>query len=452
MNVIRKDLDQNNAVLTLSIKKDDYAENVEKRLRELRKKSNMPGFRPGMVPLQLVRKMYGKSVLIEEINQLISQKLQDYIEENKIDILGEPLPREEDQQNIDFNLQEEFEFNFDLGLAPQFEISFSKEDKIKYYHIEVTDEMIDNRIKAYASRFGKYQEEETVEEKDMLKGELVQLENGKVKENGIHITDAVLTPAYMKDDGQKSLFIGAKKGDTITFNPATAYQNNETELSSLLKISKEEVNNIKEDFQFKIESITRFYPAEINQELFNKVYGENIVSSEEEFREKIKQEIEKELAAESNYKFQLDVRTMLIDRYKNLNYPDEFLKRWLLLKNKDLTPEKLEEEYPKIIEDVTWQLIREKLLKAFNINVEPNEVENYAKEEAKNQFAQYGFINLSEDILENYAKDMINKEDTLKNLIENLFDQKIFSSIKEVVTLETNNVTLEEFDKLFETK
>ncbi|HOV84260.1 MAG TPA: trigger factor [Paludibacteraceae bacterium] len=452
MNIIKKDLDQNNVVLTLNIKKDDYAENVEKKLRELRKKSNMPGFRPGMVPLQLVRKMYGKSVLAEEIDQLISQKLQDYIKENKIDILGEPLPREEDQQNIDFNLQEEFEFNFELGLAPQFEISFSKEDKIKYYHIEVTDEMIDNRIKAYASRFGKYQEEETVEEKDMLKGELVQLENGKVKENGIHITDTVITPAYMKDDGQKSLFIGAKKGDTITFNPAAAYQNNETELSSLLKISKEEINNIKEDFQFKIETITRFYPAEINQELFNKVYGENIVSSEEEFREKIKQEIEKELAAESNYKFQLDVRTMLIDQYKNLNYPDEFLKRWLLLKNKDLTPEKLEEEYPKIIEDVTWQLIREKLLKAFNINVEPGEVENYAKESAKSQFAQYGFTNVSEDILENYANDMINKEDTLKNLIENLFDQKIFSSIKEVVTLETNNVTLEEFDKLFETK
>ncbi len=452
MNIIKKDLDQNNVVLTLNIKKDDYAENVEKKLRELRKKSNMPGFRPGMVPLQLVRKMYGKSVLAEEIDQLISQKLQDYIKENKIDILGEPLPREEDQQNIDFNLQEEFEFNFELGLAPQFEISFSKEDKIKYYHIEVTDEMIDNRIKAYASRFGKYQEEETVEEKDMLKGELVQLENGKVKENGIHITDTVITPAYMKDDGQKSLFIGAKKGDTITFNPAVAYQNNETELSSLLKISKEEINNIKEDFQFKIETITRFYPAEINQELFNKVYGENIVSSEEEFREKIKQEIEKELAAESNYKFQLDVRTMLIDQYKNLNYPDEFLKRWLLLKNKNLTPEKLEEEYPKIIEDVTWQLIREKLLKAFNINVEPGEVENYAKESAKSQFAQYGFTNVSEDILENYANDMINKEDTLKNLIENLFDQKIFSSIKEVVTLETNNVTLEEFDKLFETK
>jgi len=452
MNIIKKDLDQNNIVLTLNIKKDDYAENVEKKLRELRKKSNMPGFRPGMVPLQLVRKMYGKSVLAEEIDQLISQKLQDYIKENKIDILGEPLPREEDQQNIDFNLQEEFEFNFELGLAPQFEISFSKEDKIKYYHIEVTDEMIDNRIKAYASRFGKYQEEETVEEKDMLKGELVQLENGKVKENGIHITDTVITPAYMKDDGQKSLFIGAKKGDTITFNPAVAYQNNETELSSLLKISKEEINNIKEDFQFKIETITRFYPAEINQELFNKVYGENIVSSEEEFREKIKQEIEKELAAESNYKFQLDVRTMLIDQYKNLNYPDEFLKRWLLLKNKNLTPEKLEEEYPKIIEDVTWQLIREKLLKAFNINVEPGEVENYAKESAKSQFAQYGFTNVSEDILENYANDMINKEDTLKNLIENLFDQKIFSSIKEVVTLETNNVTLEEFDKLFETK
>lgn len=452
MNIIKKDLDQNNVVLTLNIKKDDYAENVEKKLRELRKKSNMPGFRPGMVPLQLVRKMYGKSVLAEEINQLISQKLQDYIKENKIDILGEPLPREEDQQNIDFNLQEEFEFNFDLGLAPQFEISFSKEDKIKYYHIEVTDEMIDNRIKAYASCFGKYQEEETVEEKDMLKGELVQLENGKVKENGIHIADAVFTPAYMKDDGQKSLFIGAKKGDTVTFNPAIAYQNNETELSSLLKISKEEINNIKEDFQFKIETITRFYPAEINQELFNKVYGENIVSSEEEFREKIKQEVEKELVAESNYKFQLDVRTMLIDQYKNLNYPDEFLKRWLLLKNKDLTPEKLEEEYPKIIEDVTWQLIREKLLKAFNINVEPGEVENYAKESAKSQFAQYGFTNVSEDILENYANDMINKEDTLKNLIENLFDQKIFSSIKEVVTLETNNVTLEEFDKLFETK
>ena len=291
MNIVRKDIDQNNANLTLSIEKADYTEKMEKKLRDYRKKANIPGFRPGMVPAGLVKKMYGKAVLADEINKMVSDELYKYISDNKINMLGEPLPNETEQKEINFDTQEDFEFCFDLGLAPEFEVELTKKDKIKFYNITVSAEMIDNQVKSYQQRYGKYVQEETVEEKDMVKGELLELANGKVNEKGIKLSDAVLTPAYMKDEAQKAIFVAAAKGAVVTFNPAKAFDN-DAELASLLKVSKDEVKDITSDFQFTIESITRYHEAEINTELFDKVYGEGVVSTEEEFRAKIKENIQ----------------------------------------------------------------------------------------------------------------------------------------------------------------
>ncbi|MEI8085069.1 MAG: trigger factor [Paludibacter sp.] len=451
MNIVRKDLDQNNAVVTLRVEKVDYAEKVNKTLSDYRKKANIPGFRPGMVPAGLIKKQYGKAVLADEINKLVSDSLMSYIRDNKINTLGEPLPSLTEQQTLDLNSQEEFEFVFDLGIAPEFDVELTKKDAVKYYNIAVSDEMIDNQIKSYTGRYGKYIQEEAVEEKDMLKGELLEMANGKVKEDGLKVQDATLTIAYMKDDEQKALFAGAKKGDLVTFNPAKAFEN-ESEISSLLKVSKDEAKLIDADFQLKIESITRYHESEINQELFDKVYGEGVVNGEAEFRAKITENIQEGLISDSEYKFGMDAQQMLIDKFDHLTFPETFLKRWVLSSNENLTAEKLDEDYPKMIADLKWQLIKNKLMTTYEIRVEAVDVEEFAKKMAKAQFAQYGMIGMEDDIITNYAKDMLKKEDTRNNIIERVAETKVYTAVKEAIKLDNQKISIEEFNKMFEGK
>ena len=449
MNIVRKDIDQSNATLTLRIEKADYAEKVQKTLRDYRKKANIPGFRPGMVPVGLITKMYGKAVIAEEINKIVSDELFKYIKDNNINMLGEPMPNETEQKEIDFNTQEDFEFVFDLGLAPEFDVEVTGKDKVKYYNITVSDEMIENQLKSYTSRYGKYVQEETVEEKDMLKGEMLELANGKVNESGIKLSDAVLTPAYIKDEATKALFANAKKGDVITINPAKAFED-AAEISSLLKVSKDEAKNITSDFQFKIEGITRYHESAIDQELFDKVYGEGVVTSEEEFKAKIKANIQESLQGDSDYKFGIDARDMLLAKYDNLVFPDAFLKRWVLATNENLTVETLEADYSKMIADLKWQLIKDKIAKANDTKIETSDIEEYAKKITKAQFAQYGMVGMDDELVANYAKDMLKKEETLKGIIEKVAENKVFDIVKANVKLETKEISIEDFNKMFE--
>ena len=449
MNIVRKDIDQNNAILTLQIEKNDYAERVEKTLRDYRKKANIPGFRPGMVPVGLIKKMYGKAVAAEEINKMISDELFKYIRENNINMLGEPLPNETEQKELDLNSDETLEFVFDLGLAPEFEVELNKKDKVKYYQIAVSDEMIENQIKSYTGRYGKYVQEDTVEEKDMVKGSMLEMANGKVNEDGIKVKDAVLTPAYIKDEAVKAQFVGAKKGDTITFNPTTALVD-AAEISSLLKISKDEAKEITSDFSLTIDGITRYHEAEVNQELFDKVYGEGVVTSEEDFKARIKASIEETLAADSDYKFGIDAREVVLAKFDGLTFPDAFLKRWVKSTNENLTDETLEADYPKMIADLKWQLIKDKIAKANDIKIENADVEAYAQKITRAQFAQYGMVGMDDEIIVNYAKDMLKKEDTLKSIIEKVAEEKVFEVIKNTVKLDTKEVSVEDFNKMFE--
>ena len=450
MNISKKDIDQNNAVITISVTKQDYAEKVEKSLRDYRKKANMPGFRPGNVPIGLIKKMYGKAVVAEEINNLVSQGLADFIEENNLPILGQPLPNEEDPAEFDFETQESFDFHFDVGLAPEFEVEFSRFSSVPFYDITVSEEMIENQIKSYTSRFGKYEQVDLVEAKDMVKGKLTELENGDVKEGGINVDDAVLTPDYMKDEEQKSLFVGKNKGETVVFNPLKAFEN-ETEISSLLKIKKEEVKDVTSDFQLEISGITRYEEGEVNQELFDKVYGEGTVSSLDEFKEKITANIKESLTADSLYKFNIDARQAVVSEFKDLQFPEAFLKRWLLENNKELTPEKIEEDYPKMIEDLVWQLAKDKIAKANEIKVEMSDVEEYGRKVAKAQFAQYGMVGLGDEILDNYVKDMMKKEETVRNFIDRAAEEKVLAVIHQNVKLDEKQISIEDFNKLFET-
>jgi trigger factor len=451
MNIVRTDIDSVNATLTLHIEKADYAENVEKKLREYRKKANVPGFRPGMTPVGLLKKLYGKSIIAEEINKLISENLYKYIHDNNIELLGEPLPNESEQPEFDFDVDEGFDFLFDISLAPAFDVEISSKDKVKYYEIETSNEMIDNRVKNYTARYGKYVQEDIAEPKDMLKGELVELENGEPKADGIKISDAVLTPEYINDEEQKALLAGAAKGAEIVFNPSKAYKD-ETEIASLLKVKKEDIKGLTSDFKFTIDGITRYVEAEINQELFDKIYGDGVVNNEEEFREKIKESVKTQLVADSDYKFAIDVRETLLAKYNDLIFPETFLKRWLLANNKELTPEKADEDYPKMIEDLKWQLITSKLLKTNDIKIVQEDIDDYAKTVARAQFAQYGMYDTPDEYIEKFAEDMLKKEETLNNIINRIGENKVTELLKTQVKLDKKTISIEDFNKLFENK
>ena len=451
MNVSLQNIDKVSGLLTVKLEKADYQEKVDKSLKTFRQKAQIPGFRKGMVPMSLVKKMYGKSVIAEEVNKLLSEKVYDYIKSNNVNMLGEPLPNEEKQQVIDFDTMEEFEFVFDIALAPEFKAEVSNTDKVDYYTIEVTDEMVENQVKAYTQRNGKYDQVSAYEDNDMLKGLIAELdENGNTKEGGIQVEGAVLMPSYMKNDEQKAIFAKAKVNEVLVFNPNAAYDGHDAEIASLLKIEKEAAAEMKSNFSFQVEEITRFVPGDLNQELFDQVFGKDAVKTEEEFRAKVKEGIAAQFVADSDYKFLIDARKMLMEKVGKLEFPDALLKRIMLLNNKEKGEEFVAENYEKSVEELTWHLIKEQLVKDNEIKVEQEDVINMAKDATKAQFAQYGMMTVPEDILENYAQEMLKKKENVDGLVGRVVEAKLATALKAKVTLNNKTVSMEEFNKMFE--
>ena len=451
MNVSFQNIDKVSGLLTVKLEKADYQEKVDKSLKTFRQKAQIPGFRKGMVPMSLVKKMYGKSVIAEEVNKLLSEKVYDYIKSNNVNMLGEPLPNEEKQQVIDFDTMEEFEFVFDIALAPEFKAEVSNTDKVDYYTIEVTDEMVENQVKAYTQRNGKYDQVSAYEDNDMLKGLIAELdENANTKEGGIQVEGAVLMPSYMKNDEQKAIFANAKVNDVLVFNPNAAYDGHDAEIASLLKIEKEAAAEMKSNFSFQVEEITRFVPGDLNQELFDQVFGKDAVKTEEEFRAKVKEGIAAQFVADSDYKFLIDARKMLMEKVGKLEFPDALLKRIMLLNNKEKGEEFVAENYEKSVEELTWHLIKEQLVKDNEIKVEQEDVINMAKDATKAQFAQYGMMTVPEDILENYAQEMLKKKENVDGLVGRVVEAKLATALKAKVTLNNKTVSMEEFNKMFE--
>ena len=451
MNVSLQNIDKVSALLTVKLEKADYQERVDKALKHLRQKAQMPGFRPGMVPMGLVKKMYGKSVLAEEVNKLLSETVYKYIQDNKVNILGEPLPNEEKQPAIDFDTMEEFEFLFDIALAPEFKVEVSKDDKVDYYDIEVTDEMVNNQVKAYTQRNGKYEQVETYAENDLLKGLLAELdEEGNTKEGGIQVEGAVMMPAYMKNDEQKAIFANAKVNDVLVFNPHTAWDGNPAELASLLKIDKEAAAEMKSNFSYQVEEITRFVEGELNQDIFDQVFGEGNVKTEEEFRAKVKEVIANQFVADSDYKFLIDLRKVLTDKIGKLEFPDALLKRIMRLNNPDKDEKFVEDNYDKSIEELTWHLIKEQLVKANDVKVEQKDITDMAKEATRAQFAQYGMLSVPDEILENYSKEMLKKKESVEGLVNRVVETKLATALKPQVTLENKAISAVDFNKMFE--
>jgi trigger factor len=431
--------------------KADYEPKVEKALKAFRQKANIPGFRPGMVPMGLIKKQYGSAIKAEEVNKMLQEAVYGYLKENKVDMLGEPLPNEDQQQAIDLDTQDEAEFLYDIALAPKFDATLTAEDTLPYYTIQISDEMVDGQVNMYTQRNGRYEKVEEYADNDMVKGLLCQLdENGNTVEGGIQAEDAVVLPKYMKNAAQTALFEGTKVGDVITINPREAYDGNEAELASLLKISKEEAANVNGNYSYQISEITRYVPGDLNQEIFDLVYGEGAVSSEEEFRARVKEDLTRQFVPESDYKFLIDVREYVMNRIGELKFADDVLKRIMHINNPDKGEEYVNEHYANTIKELSWHLVKEQLVEKAGIKLEENDLMEQAKANVRAQFAQYGMTNVPEDLLNNYAAEMLKKKDSIEGLVNRAIETRLAAALKQVVTLDSKNVSLEEFNKMFE--
>ncbi|SRR6056297_445683 len=452
MNITKENKDNLNAVLKVKVQPEDYKENVDKQIKEYKKKVKMDGFRPGKVPEGLVRKMYGTSLKIDQINKLVSEKLSQYLKDEELKILGEPLPSKEEQKEIDWNKDEELEFAFDIGLSPEFEVKITKHDKIPFYKIKVTDDLINNQIENYQSRLGEFQNIDQVEtNEELIKADISQLdENNNIIDDGIQKENATISLNVIKDEEEKKKFEEAKVNDEIDIDLKKAYPN-ASELSSMLGISKEEAEELSGMFRIRINEIKKFIKAEINQDFFDKIYGEGEVTSEEEMKEKIKEELEQQLKPESDRKFAHDAKEHFVNKI-DPELPSDFLKRWLKETQKDnkLTEEQIENEFPDFLKDVKWDLIKNKIIKDYELKVEESEVLDLAKQVTLQQFQQYGMMNLPEEQLEQYAKEILKKEEDKNRLYDQKYQDKVVELLKENVKLNEKEVTSEEFKEQIE--
>ena len=451
MEITLQNVSEAKGLLTVKLAKADYEPKVEKALKAFRQKANIPGFRPGMVPMGLIKKQYGSAIKAEEVNKMLQEAVYGYLKENKVDMLGEPLPNEDQQQTIDLDTQDEAEFLYDIALAPKFDATLTAEDTLPYYTIQISDEMVDGQVNMYTQRNGRYEKVEEYADNDMVKGLLCQLdENGNTVEGGIQAEDAVVLPKYMKNAAQTALFEGTKVGDVITINPREAYDGNEAELASLLKISKEEAANVNGNYSYQISEITRYVPGDLNQEIFDLVYGEGAVSSEEEFRARVKEDLTKQFVPESDYKFLIDVREYVMNRIGELKFADDVLKRIMHINNPDKDDAYVDEHYANTIKELSWHLVKEQLVEKAGIKLEENDLMEQAKANVRAQFAQYGMTNVPEEMLANYAAETLKKKENVEGIVNRAIETRLAAALKQTVKLDEKSVSLEEFNKMFE--
>ena len=449
MNISFEAPDKINGLMTITLETADYQPEVDKTLKDYRKRANIPGFRPGQAPMGMIKRQFGPSVKVEAVNKLLGEKLYEYVRENKIQMLGEPLPSDK-QEQLDFESDQPLTFKFDIAVAPEFEAKLSGKDKVPYYNITVDDKLIDQQVEMYQNRSGQYEKVEQYDsdERDMLKGDLREVG----KEGGIELSDVVLMPQYIKVDDQKKLFDACKLGDIITWNPRKAYPDNDAEVSAMLKIQKEEVKDHEGDFTFQVTEISRYVKHEVNQELFDQVFGDGNVKDEKEFRQKIADQISQQFKTDSDYKFLQDVRAHVEKKVGKLEFPEALLKRVMMNNNKDKGADFVEKNFEASIKELGWHLMKEQLVAAQGIKVDDADLKNVAKEAARMQFAQYGMSNVPDEYLENYAAEMMKKRENVDGLVDRAVDVKLTAALKNVVKLDEKDIAMEDFQKLLQGK
>jgi trigger factor len=450
MNITRENIDELNAILTVSIEKNDYEANVNEVLKNYRKKANMPGFRPGMVPAGLIKKMYGKAILAEEVNKIISKGLTDYIHAEKLNVLGEPLPNDEKQPAIDWDNQTDFSFIFDIGMAPEIVVTLDEKTTVPSYTIVADDEMVNKQADAYAARLGENKAVESAGENDTIRGNFIQLaSDGNELAGGIKADGVAIAVDMIKDADIKASLIGKKAGDVVVFDPVKAFDNRH-EVGHMLNISHEAAHELEGEFSFVILEVMHFEKPEMNQELFSKTYGEDSgIATEEEFKAKIKAEIEENFVYSSNYKFALDSRDTLLKQVP-FELPKAFLKRWIKATNEKMTDEQIEADFDNFMVDLKWQLIKDKIIRDNDLKVSEEDIKALAKEMAAMQFRQYGLNNVGDEYLENYANHMLQNEEERRKLVARKHEDVIVATIKDKVTLDMKEISFDEFNKMLE--
>ena len=448
MKISFENADKVNGQLTIVVEEADYNEKVEKTLKDYRKKANIPGFRPGQAPLSLIKKQVGEQVKMDELNKLVGETIYSYLKDNNIQFLGEPLPSAK-QEAQDLAKPAPYTFVFDIAVAPEIDLELTDKDKLDYYEITVDDKLVDEQVDMFASRAGKYEQVEKYQAKDMLKGDMKELNaDGSEKEGGIVKEGAVLMPEYIKVDDQKKLFKGLKRGQVVVFNPKKAFPESEIEVSSMLGISKEEAANVDSDFAFHVLEITRYAKAPVNQELFDAIYGEGAVKDEADFRSKIAEGIANQLVSNSEFKLLQDLRAYCEKKVGKLVFPEEMLKRMMRTKVKDA--KEVDEKFEASLEELKWHLIKERLVKANDIKVNDDDVLDAARLQARIQFAQYGMSNLPDETVDNYAREMLKNRETLDGFVDRAVENKLVEALKKVVKLKKKKVSLDEFNKMME--
>lgn len=448
MNITRENIDAVNAVLKVAIEKADYEKVVNDQLKEYRQKAVIPGFRPGKVPDGLIRRKYRIPILVDEVNKLLSKNLSQYLVDEKLNILGEPLPNEEQQKTINWETDENFEFAFDIALAPEINISLDKDNEFKFYKIAVSEEMIDKQVELAQSQLGENLPDDEIKETSSVRGDFVQLnDSGEEIEEGIRPNDVLIAIDLIKDDEIKNNFVGKKSGDVVIFDPVKAFENR-TEVRYMLKIKQDEADVLNSNFKFTVNEILRFEKAELNEDLFKKLYGEETdVKTVEDFRNRIKLEIEASLMHSSNHKFALDTHKKLVEQ-ANITLPEAFLKRWLIAINKELTAEQIENEFEAFIGDLKWQLIKDVVIKENEIRVTPEETKSFAIQMALAQYSQYGIYDVPDEQLESFAKRILDKPEENERIYKRLYEEKVIQTVKEKVTLQETEISQEEFNEL----
>jgi trigger factor len=441
--------DEVNGTIVIELEKADYQEKVDKSINQFRQKANIPGFRQGKVPKSVIQRMYGKAVLVDEVNKLVTEELTNFIRENKLKILGEPISDDSEEKQVDLDKDETLTFYFDVALTPEFELPLDKSTEMTYYRVKLEDDLLEKQLDAYKQNYGTYATiEEEAKDTDLIKGTLTEMDGEKEKENGLVIENAILMPSYLKEESVKNQFIGAKVGNSIVFNPKSAYDNNEAEVASLLQTTKENIQDINSDFRLDIKEITRYKEAELNQELFDRILGEGVVTSEEEFRTKIASELSNQFKPNADHLFIHTAKDIIVEKMKDVKFPDEFLKRWLLESNDKKTAEEVEADYPAILEDLKFHIAKQKIVEENGIKVEYQDIEALAAEVAKAQFAQYGMTNLPADVLQNYTKSLLEKEETIQNLYDRATEEKLIAWLKENLAVTEKEISSKEFSEI----
>lgn len=447
MNVNYEKLDNVNGELTVTLEEKDYADKVTRQLKEIGKKHAEPGFRPGHVPAGLIAKKYGTAVKYDVVNKEVADAVFNYIKENKIQVLGQPVP--ESDNNFDIN-NKDFTFKFKVGVAPEFDNHVNKDLHVPYYNIIVPDSMVEEQITALRRRFGRQEPGEEMEPDAVVKGTITELnEDGSVKEDGVVVENGIIAPVHFKNEDQKKLFEGKKVGDVVRFNPAATCDANPTEMSSMLNIDKADVDAHKGDFNFEIKEIIVLKPAEMNQEFFDNAVGKDKAHNEEEFRAAVKELIAMNFSNDSNYRFTIDAKEAVQNAVGRLELPEQILKDFLMRQNEAMKAENIDEEFDKLRPQLEWDLIRDNVAEKFGVKVSDEDVLDEARGVVARQLMQYGAAGLNEQIIERYAQEVVKEEKQREMLAQNALNRKVFEVIKENVTLDGKEVSVEDFQKLF---